>query len=250
MAKNDVLSKILFEAKSYNSIDDIERLVEIGTDLSQIPMQPLYVSLLATSSEQVAVLMPKLSKEQRQCLVDLDLWKKDQVDVFSFEYWIEVYSKVKDLDLVQEFVSSEDFLIYLKSRVNIYTFDVEDPMYPDHDYYFLTDDALLLVEYSEEFRFPNELKFMIRNLYDKMGVENAYSFLFKLVSDSFSILEEEQYQHKKERLREFGFVDYFDALEKTATALSGIEKIGKFCTKIDVYSKNVFGEITSIEALI
>ena len=134
MAKNDVLSKILFEAKSYNSIDDIERLVEIGTDLSQIPMQPLYVSLLATSSEQVAVLMPKLSKEQRQCLVDLDLWKKDQVDVFSFEYWIEVYSKVKDLDLVQEFVSSEDFLIYLKSRVNIYTFDVEDPMYPDHDY--------------------------------------------------------------------------------------------------------------------
>ena len=42
----------------------------------------------------------------------------------------------------------------------------------------------------------------------------------------------------------------FDALEKTAIALSGIEEIGKFCTKIDVYSKNVFGEITSIEALI
>ena len=42
----------------------------------------------------------------------------------------------------------------------------------------------------------------------------------------------------------------FNALEKTAIALSGIEEIGKFCTKIDVYSKNVFGEITSIEALI
>ncbi len=238
MAKNDVLSKILFEAKSYNSIDDIERLVEIGTDLSQIPMQPLYVSLLATSSEQVAVLMPKLSKEQRQCLVDLDLWKKDQVDVFSFEYWIEVYSKVKDLDLVQEFVSSEDFLIYLKSRVNIYTFDVEDPMYPDHDYYFLTDDALLLVEYSEEFRFPNELKFMIRNLYDKMGVENAYSFLFKLVSDSFSILEEEQYQHKKERLREFGFVDYFDALEKTHAFISH-KQVDKFIKDKTTITPNI-----------
>ena len=40
------------------------------------------------------------------------------------------------------------------------------------------------------------------------------------------------------------------ALEKTAIALSGIEEIGKFCTKIDVYTKNVFGKITSIEALI
>ena len=42
---------------------------------------------------------------------------------------------------------------------------------------------------------------------------------------------------------------YFDALEKTAIVLSGIEEIGKFCTKIDVY-KIVWGEINSIEALI
>ena len=42
---------------------------------------------------------------------------------------------------------------------------------------------------------------------------------------------------------------YFDALEKTAIVLSGIEEIGKFCTKIDVY-KIVWGEIISIEALI
>lgn len=215
MAKNDVLSKLLFEAKSYNSIEDIEKLVEVGTDLSMVPIQPLYVSLLSSSTDQVAVILPKLSQEQRQTLIDLDLWKKDQVDVFSFEYWIEVYSKVPDLDLVQSFVGSEDFLLYLKSRVNIYTFDAEDPMYPDHDYYFLTDDSLLLVEYSEEFRFPNELKFMIRNLYDKMGVENAYSFLFKLVNDSFSIMQESLYGKKKERLKDYGFVDHFEALELT-----------------------------------
>lgn len=220
MSKNDVLSKILFEAKSYNSIEDIEKLVEVGTDLSMIPIQPLYVSLLASTTDQVAAIMPKLSKEQRQTLVDLDLWKKDQVDVFSFEYWIEVYSKVQDLELIQNFVGSEDFLIYLKSRVNIYTFDSEDPMYPDHDFYFLTDDTLLLIEYSEEFRFPNELKYMIRNLYDRMGVEDAYSFLFKLVNDSFSIIQETLYQKKIERLRDFGFVDYYEALEKTHTFIT------------------------------
>lgn len=212
--KNNLLTKILYEAKSYNTFEDIEKLVDNNSDLSMIPIQPLYVSLLNSSSEQMAMVLPRLSPEQRQTFLDLDLWQKDKVDVFSFETWIEIYSKVQDLNLTQEFVSSEDFLLYLKSRVNIHTFDTEDPWYPDHDFYFLTDDSLLLIEYSEEYKYPNELKYLIRNLYDKLGVENAYSALFKLINDSFAILQEDGFQGKKERLRDFGFVDYFEALEK------------------------------------
>ena len=58
---------------------------------------------------------------------------------------------------------------------------------------------LLLVEYSKEYRYPNELKYLIRNMYDKFGVENAYSLLFKLVNDSFAVIQERQYQEKKNR---------------------------------------------------
>ncbi|MBT4790749.1 MAG: hypothetical protein HON90_04195 [Halobacteriovoraceae bacterium] len=230
MGNNDILSKILLEASSYNAIEDIERLVEVGMDLSMIPIQPLYIAMLSSSSDQVAELMHRVSPKQRQAFFDLDLWKKDRVDVNSFEFWIEVYSKVQDLDLIQEFVDTEDFLIYLKSRINIYTFDVEEPEYPDHDNYFLTDDMLLLVEYSEDYKFPNELKYMIRNLYDKLGVEGAYTTLFKLINDSYSLLEEKHYQLKKARLEEYGFVDYYDALEKLHT----------FATygQIDNYIKN------------
>lgn len=212
--KKDILSQILFEAKSYRTFEDIEKLVEVGTDLSMIPIQPLYISLMGTTTDQVAEVLPKLSVEQRQTLVDLDLWRKDVVDVASFEQWIDIYSKVKEIELTQEFVTSEDFYLYLKSRVNIHTFDAEDPEYPDHDYYFLTDDSLLLVEYSSEYKYPNELKFLIRMMYDKLGVEIAYTTLFKLINDNFSELQETRYQSKKERLREFGFVDYYEALEK------------------------------------
>lgn len=212
-AKN-LIANILYEAKSYNDFDDIEKLVEVGTDLSQIPIQPLYISLQNTSSDQIAKVLPKFSKSQRQALLDLDLWKRDKVDVMSFENWIEVYSKVEDLNLTQEFVQSEDFLIFLKARLNIYTFDAEDPEYPDHDYYFLTDCGMLLVEYSENLKHPNEIKYLIRNLYAVQGVENAYSTLFKLINDSFSLLEESAYQIKKDRLRDFGFVDYYEAQEK------------------------------------
>lgn len=218
--KKDLIKRIISEASSYKSLDDIEKLIEVGKDLSAIPVQPLYAALTSTSSDQVAQIIPKLSAKQKQTMLDLDLWHKDHIDVESFEFWIESYSKVKEIEITQEFVNSEDFFIYLKGRVNLYTFDVEDPQYPDHDYYFLTDDNLLLVEYSEEFKYPNELKYFIRCLYDKLGVENAYTTLFKLMNDSFMTLEEDLYQKKKSRVEDYGFVDYFDALEKLAVFIS------------------------------
>ncbi|MCO4753132.1 MAG: hypothetical protein KC478_01555 [Bacteriovoracaceae bacterium] len=233
--KNNLLAKIIYESRSYKSFEDIEKLVETGLDLSNIPVQPLYVSLLSAPSEQVATILPKLSKDQRQALLDLDLWNKDAVDVFSFEYWVEVYSKTREDELIKEFVHSEDFLLYLKSRVNIHTFDVEDPQYPDHDNYFLTDDMLLLIEYNQDYAYASELKYFVRHLYDSLGVENAYSMLFKLINESFSYLQETEYTNKKERLREFGFVDYYDARESLHPFLSikGIDRFIDSKTKVE-----------------
>jgi hypothetical protein len=231
MSKNkNLLQNILYEASSYRAYEDIEKLVEKGINLSSVPVQPLYVSLQNATSDQVALVLPKLSKEQRQCFLDLDLWNKDNISVETFENWIEIYSKCKDDSLVKEFVSSDEFLSYLKARVNIYTFDTEDPQYPDHDFYFLTDDNLLLIEYSEEFNYAHEIKYLIRHFYDVYGVDKAYAQLFKLINDSFIIQEEEMYQHKKERLRDFGFVDYYEAKEKLFPFV-GHKSLDKFITK-------------------
>lgn len=236
--KNNILQNILYEARAYNTFEDIEKLVDSGTDLSMIPMQPLYVSLLTTSADQVAKIIHKLSPEQRQALVDLDLWRKDIVDVNSFEYWIEVYSKCKDEALVEEFVQKEDFLLYLKSRVNIHTFDQEDPEYPDHDHYFLTDCAQLLVEYSDQYAFASELKYLIKNLYSAVGVDVAYTTLFKLINDNFSILQETGYNLKKDRLRDYGFVDYFEANEKLFPYVR-MGQIKKFVTEKQSITGNI-----------
>jgi hypothetical protein len=213
LIKKDLLSQLLYEAQAYRKFEDIEKLVDSGMDLSMVPVQPLYVSLQNTGSDQIAHILTKLSPEQRQALRDIDLWQKDVVDPESVFQWIEIYSKCPDEHVVLEFVKSEDFLLALKNQFTISTFDVEDPMYPDDDNYFLTEDNLLLIEYPENFTLVQELKGMIQRLYADLGVENAYAFLFKMVADSYQIMEEQQYSEKKERLRDFGFVDYFDALE-------------------------------------
>jgi hypothetical protein len=227
--KKDLLSQLLYEAQAYKKFEDIERLVEGGVDLSMIPMQPLYVSLQNTSKDQIALILPKLSSEQRQALRDIDLWKKDVIDADSAYYWMEIYSKCTDDEVILEYVKSEDFLLTIKNQFVIDTFDAEDPMYPEDDNYFLTEDNQLLIAYPESFMLVQELKELIRRLYSDMGVENAYAFLFKMVVDSYQVMEEDNFQEKKERLRDFGFVDYFEALEYNSFFYS--------CEQIDQFIK-------------
>ena len=250
--KKDLLSQLLYEAQAYKKFEDIEKLVEGGKDLSQVPIQPIYVSLQNTSKDQVALILPKLSSDQRQALRDIDLWQKDTVDPHSATYWMEVYSKCPDDEVILEYVKSEDFLLSMKNQFTIDTFDNEDPMYPDDDNYFLTEDMQLLIAYRDDFNLVSELKEMIRRLYSEMGVEYAYAFLFKMVVDSYQIMEEDNYQAKKERLRDFGFVDYFEALEYNAH-YSALEQVDAFIKqkkaitpKLDSLSQNQSLHATSL----
>lgn len=241
MAKKDLLSQLLYEAQAYKKFEDIEKLVDSGIDLSMIPIQPLYVSLQSTSSDQIAHILPKLSPEQRQALRDIDLWNKDQIDANAVFHWLEIFSKCPEENVVLEFLKNEDFLLCLKNQFTIQTFDVEDPLYPDHDNYFLTEDNLLLIEYPENFPLVSELKAMIRRLYADLGVENAYTFLFKMVVDSYLTMEENSYGEKKERLRDFGFIDYYEALEYNSPFLK--------ITEIDNFIKNKKSLTSNIDSM-
>lgn len=228
--KKDLITKIVLESQAYQGFSDIEKLVESGVDLSVIPVQPLYLSLQTTSADQIALVLPKLSYDQRKSLLELDLWHKDDIDVNSFEHWTNIYSKCEDEEISGEFVKGEEFLLFLKSRFHLHTFDAEEPRYPDHDYYFLTEDNLLLIEYDKEFQYIFELKKLVKQLYSEMGVENAYAHLFKVLSDSFLVWQEDQFYRKKEHLRDYGFVDYYEALEKTAP-LANLKQINAYISK-------------------
>lgn len=252
VVKKDLLSQLLYEAQAYKKFEDIEKLVDSGLDLSMIPIQPLYVSLQTTSTDQIAQIIPKLSSDQRQALRDIDLWQKDNLDPESIYHWFEIYSKCEDDSVVLEFVKSEDFLLSLKNQFTVQTFDAEDPMYPEGDNYFLTEDNLLLIEYPENFTMIQELKEMIRRLYADLGVEHAYAFLFKMVVDSYQLMEEEAYNQKKERLRDFGFVDYFEALKyntpffKESEILFFIKNKKSLTPEIDAQSANQTLHATSL----
>lgn len=212
-SNKNIISNLLAESKNYSNIYDIEKLSQNG-QLTNIPVQPLYLSLRKCSTEDLIKYLPELSTDQRSAILDIDLWQKDNLDIFEFEPWIDVYYKLND-ELKLEFVKSSQFTLYLKSRFTISTFDAEDPRYPDDDNYFLTDDNLLIFEYDEEFERVDELKNLIRYFYSNMGVENAYAHLFKIVTHSALLMHEDEYRIKQGRLRDYGLLDYFEAQEIT-----------------------------------
>lgn len=224
------LEVLLKESEAYSSFELIENALESGASLVHYPVQPLYLTIRSLPVERVSELLVRLSPEQRQAFHDLDLWRKDDVDVDTFDFWVQAYSVCPDDEIRSEFFKSNDFIIYLKNRFNIWTFDAEEPEYPDHDNYFLTDDNLLLFEFHSGYALADEVRSLVRQYYGEVGVEQAYTTLFKMVSDGAISQAEEEYRFKKERLRDFGFVDYFEALE-LISAFPKMEVLKSFLSK-------------------
>ena len=220
----NLIDQLIQEAKAYQSREQIEDLARRNF-LKNVPIQPLYWGLREMSPEQLSRYLPDLSREQRESFLDIALWNRDDLDISEFEFWLEVYSHVPSLDLQWEFVASEQFALYFKGAFNLSTFDDEDPQDCNHENFFLTDDRLLLVEYGESFKYGNQLQSLLRTFYSQLGVEKAYTHLFKIVVDSFSILQEDEYRLKKNRLQDYGMIDYFEALEMLApmTTMSQVD---------------------------
>ncbi|MDA9189481.1 DUF6178 family protein [bacterium] len=242
--KTNFIHSMIKESSAYQSLEQVESDIECGGSLKNHPIEPLYSLVKDLSVEQKSLILPNLSVEQRQAFVDIDFWVKDKLDIHNAGSWIKAYAVCEDEEIRYEFCESHSFLTFMKGRVNIWTFDVEDPKYPDHDYYFLTEDSLLLVEYGEDFLEVFELKSLIRDLYSKHGVENAYCLLFKYVSESYSSLEEDEYQNKKSRLEEFGIIDYYESLNFMAT-FSNLSLIDNFIKK----TNGLTGKLDSVHKL-
>ena len=168
---SDPITLLLKESDSYNHLDQIEKYVDGSNDLSVLPVQPIYLALRKLPIEKVAEYLPKFSKEQREVFMDIDLWTKDEIDIEHFTFWLAAYALVESDEVKKDFVTSEQFLLFLKSKFNVWTFDAEDPNYPEHDNYFLTDDNMLLFEFDETFEYVDEVRGLIRHLYYEFGVK-------------------------------------------------------------------------------
>jgi hypothetical protein len=244
MHDKSLINFMILESKQYSDLESIMSLAQTKQGIQNIPVQPLFKAVSNASTEELVEFIPLLSPKQRQVMIDLSFWIKDEISTNNFNDWLEIYFKIGKENMSYEFINLPSFELFLKSRFNISNIDPENPTYPDHEHFIVTDDGLLVFEYDESFKMVDELKGLIRTTYSILGVENAYAKFFKIISDSYTKLNEEEYQKKKSRLDDFGIVDYFDAVNVKSTfntekkIISFIENKLKLTSEIDVISKS------------
>ena len=201
----------------------LEQYLDSGKQLSAIALWPLYFIIRNGTSNEISRAMPLLSVTQREFLIDLDCWDKQDYDLESFEKWMGIFYTTQDIKLCAELVTSDNFKLYLKGKFNLYTFENEHPVYPDHDNFFITDDFSFLIEYEEKFKSVDELKYLLSNFYAQLGVEKAQLELMTIISESYFDIQEAEYNLKRDRLDDVGYVDYYEALK--ANQILGMKKI-------------------------
>ena len=109
-SKIDPLTILIKESDAYNHLDQIEKFVESGNDLSVLPVQPVYLALRKLPFDKVAQYLPKFNKEQREVFLDIDLWQKDEIDVDHFTFWLQAYSLVDSDEVKYDKCQSSNLL--------------------------------------------------------------------------------------------------------------------------------------------
>jgi hypothetical protein len=192
---------------------DLTYLDEVE-DISKVNLRDL-CSLMSTSNrDQIIHYLPQMTKTQRQGLMDMTLWASDSLLRDRIDFWLRAFQDQATLEAKEELVKSDIFPILLQEIASIYSFDVKDPEYPDHDHFFTTEDDLLLFEVSQKVEDITVVKELIKVFYYCYGPEKAYFLLSQSISDSHLSLVEEQFNLKNDRLKEKGLPSDHEVIEK------------------------------------
>lgn len=206
------LDLMIAESMSIKNLNDLFRYMENKDDLSNVSIWSLYFCIKESTSSDLELVLPKMSARQRVLLRDIGTWRADELNLKAFDQWCLTFLKLEDKEIIKEFVSSSDFLLYLKGRCQVYYFDEEDVNYPNHDFFFKTDDDQFIFEFQDGFELVDEMKTLVKHFYAAFGVDHAREILIRLIPESFLSLQENHYNEKKERLRDIGYVDYYEAI--------------------------------------
>ena len=68
----NMISLMALESEAYAHFDLLEKYVQEGKDLSDLPIQPLYMTMRSKPYEEIAIFLSKSSQTQRKIFLDLE----------------------------------------------------------------------------------------------------------------------------------------------------------------------------------
>jgi hypothetical protein len=180
--------------------------------VQQLPELEVFLTVKEAGEKDCFDLISLTTPEQFQFLLDLDLWKKDQLDAEKVLDWMEILLESGEKRVIQ-FIQSSDIefiALLLKKFIHATTIDGEHvegadrvPLFTLDQYHFIHFRGKRTREIFEPF-----LKILYR------ADEKSYQRLMdSLMVELESELEEMGYRLRNSRLSDYGFPDFEESLE-------------------------------------
>jgi hypothetical protein len=180
--------------------------------VQELPELEVFLTVKEAGEKDCLDLISLTTPEQFQYLLDLDFWKRDQLDPEKVLHWMEILLESGEKKVTQ-FIQSTDieFLaLLLKKFIHATTMDGEHveemdriPLFTLDQYHFVHFRGKRTREVFEPF-----LQMLYR------ADQNAYQRLMdSLIVEFESELEETGYRLRNSRLSDYGFPDFEESLE-------------------------------------
>jgi len=180
--------------------------------VQSLPEQEIFLTVKEVGEKDCLDLISLTTPEQFQYLLDIEFWKRDQLDPEKVLHWIEILLESGDQKVVQ-FIRTTDLefvALTLKKFIRVTLLEGEHtesmdriPLFTLDQFYFIDFKGVKTREVFEPF-----LKTFYR--VDSKGYRRLME---ALISELESGLEETGYRLRNGRLNDYGFPDFEEALE-------------------------------------
>jgi hypothetical protein len=180
--------------------------------VQELPELEVFLTVKEAGEKDCLDLISLTTPEQFQFLLDIDFWKRDQLDPEKILHWMEILLESGEKKVIQ-FIQSMDIefiALLLKKFIHATTIDGEHlegmdriPLFTLDQYYFVHFKGKRTREIFEPF---------LQILY-RVDRKSYQRLMDSLVVELESELEETGYRLRNSRLSDYGFPDFEESLE-------------------------------------
>ena len=209
--KTELLLRELYSLPAEDIRDKILDVDDPKALIQGLPYEDFFWLLKKTGEDDSLPLLELASADQWQYLLDLELWKKDRLDVPHTSHWINLLQLANPRQLVRWLFSEAEYLAYYYffKTLEVVIVNERDEVLDLPDGFFSLDGVfyirVIVPEYQESMK--NIIRVMVDEDFDR------YQALFLGLAGVLPAeVEEKMYRLKNVRLAEHGFLPYEEAI--------------------------------------
>jgi len=180
--------------------------------MKQLPEMEVFLTVKEIGKKDAVDLISLTTPDQFQYLLDLDTWIKDRLDPERILHWMEILLESGE-DKVVQFIRSSDreWIALLLKKFLLVSLPEEEPLEAVEQTPRFTLDQYYFIRFKG--KLAREIFQAFLQIFSRVDGDGYRWVMEALISELQSELEETGYRFRNNRLADYGFPDFEEALE-------------------------------------